>query len=398
MPAIEKDTSDSKEKISDLIESSNFISKQNTDITSDVKNIRHELHEISTGQASRMTSLEINQGRFKSKLARVESKSLSSDTQHRRLNLIFEGVAEKVSENTKLEIVSLLRKSDLPCPPTAEQISTAFRLGKHNEGTNRPILVCFKDPQVKETVLRNAPSIKKSLDIKSLWINRDHPDVTRRQIANTRRCYNLMKANGYQCRMQGTSITFNDKVYHYKDLNNLPAGSRLEDTRLIPCNEGKGICFSGDLCYMSNLFAASFTYKSRPFLSAEQAFQWEKALHLGNHSSALQIIESDDPYDIMRTGDLIESNDSWRSIEVETLRKINIEKFSQNAHLKERLVKSDYEQFYECTTSTKWGTGVTITSREIDSSTFIGENKFGKLLADIRIQLQGQTNPITSDN
>lgn len=55
--------------------------------------------------------------------------------------------------------------------------------------------------------------------MKHLWINRDHLEITQRQIANTPRCYNLMKANGRACKMQGTSITFENKVFHYKDLN-----------------------------------------------------------------------------------------------------------------------------------------------------------------------------------
>lgn len=48
--------------------------------------------------------------------------------------------------------------------------------------------------------------------MKLLWINRDHPEITWRQISNTRRCYSLLKANGYNCKMQGTSITLDNKV------------------------------------------------------------------------------------------------------------------------------------------------------------------------------------------
>lgn len=390
IPAHDQSIKANETKISELIDSSNFIEKQNSDASDGMKDLREKLHKVSSEHDSCMITMEVNQGRIKNKLSHIETQSISSDTRHRRLNLIFEGMPEKVSEDAKQEIVNLLRRSNLQCPPTADQISFAYRLGKHSDNSTRPILVAFKDQQIKDMVLRNAPSIKKSLDIKYLWINRDHPEITRRQIANTRRCYNLMKANGHTCKMQGTSITYEKKIYHYNDLNSLPAGSRLEDTRLIPCDDNKGLCFAGELCYVSNFYPAQFVYKRTPFLSAEQAFQWDKARTCRNFVSAQQIIECEDPVETKRIGDLVETTESWSQNEEEILKKIVIEKFTQNHHLSQRLLDSGYEKFYKCTTSTQWGTGQTISSRTIDTSTFVGDNRFGKILAKVRNFLQGQ--------
>lgn len=351
------------------------------DTVKSLGDLQDKLCKVSSDCDSRMISLEVKQGRIKNKLSFVETKSISSDTQHRRLNLIFEGMPEKVSEDAKQEIVNLLRRSNLNCPPTADQLSSAYRLGRYNDNFTRPILVAFKDPRVTDMVLRNAPSIKKSLDMKHLWINRDHPEITRRQIANTRSCYNLMKANGHTCKMQGFSISFENRVYHYKDLNSLPAGSRLEDTRLIPCDEDKGLCFAGKLCFVSNFYPAPLVYKRTPFLSSEQAFQWDKAQTCGNYQSAQQIMECEDPVETKCISDLVDVTEAWSQNEEEILKKIVTEKFTQNRHLGQRLLDSGYEKFYECTTSTKWGTGQTISSRTINTSTFTGENRFGKILA-----------------
>lgn len=398
IPANDQSIKANETKIGELAESSNFIEKLNSETLKAIKELHSQFHKKNLDQDSRMIAIEVNQGRLRNKLSHVENQSISSDTCHRKLNLIFEGMPEKSSEDTKHEIVNLLRRSNVPCPPTAEQISSSFRLGKYNDNFSRPILVSFKDPQIKETVLRNAPSIKKSLDLKHLWINRDHPEITRCQIANTRRCYNLMKTNGHACKMQGTSITFENQVYHYKDLNSLPEGSRLEDTWLITCDDGKGLCFSGELCYVSNFYPSPIVYKRTPFLSAEQAFQWDKAQTCGNYISAQQIIECADPVETKRIGDLVEPTDPWSQNEEEILKKIVTEEFVQNRHLCQRLLNSGFEKFYECTTSTKWGTGQTISSRDIDSSTFVGENRFGKILADVRIFLQGQAKPTTTTN
>lgn len=156
-----------------------------------------------------------------------------TEVRQRKFNLIFEGVAETNNEDTKQVAIDLLRKSSIASPPSNDHIDTAYRLGRISEGTTRSILVVFKDLHAKDYVLNNAPHIRKSINSKTLWINRDHPELTRKQISNTRKCFNLMRSNNHPCKINGTSITYNNQVYHYKDLNRLLEGSHLEDTRFL---------------------------------------------------------------------------------------------------------------------------------------------------------------------
>lgn len=169
---------------------------------------------------------------------------------------------------------------------------TQLRLGKPNANHTRPILVAFHS--AKDNVFRNASKIKLTAKLPNLWINRDHPDLTRKQTANAWKCYNLMKLNKHKCTLSGTRITYNGKIYHYKDLNQLPQGSRLEDTKMVECNDGKGICFQGDL---------PLYFRNKHFEHSEQAFQWIKVVSSNEPDKARQILSLEEPQAMKQIGD-----------------------------------------------------------------------------------------------
>lgn len=287
-----------------------------------------ELRETNESLKQKNAKLEIeieNQGtynkRLKSQVNNLCVEKTASEVRQRKLNLVFEGLTESPNDNPKQLVIDLLQKSgDLP---NATDIDTAYRLGKASEGNNRPILVSFLNQLVKDNILKRASKIKLSSGNPSLWINRDLPEITRRQTANTHRCHNLMKANKNDCLVHGTSITYKKKVYHYKDLNKLPAGSRLEDTRQVLCENGTGICFQSDLSYLSSFFPATLEYRNKEFVSAEQVFQWVRATHANDTDAANNILETEDPFSIKRYGEEVGDSAAWKLIDVDTLRSRN---------------------------------------------------------------------------
>lgn len=370
----------------------NFFTTENDSLKKEIENLKEEnssLHE-------KINHSNITQGRFQTDLNDTKQQLCTGDVKQRKLNLIFEGIAEVNNEYPKDTIFNLINNAkvfeDIP------DFDTAYRLGKYTNGQNRPILVSFYCVSDKDLVLHNAARIKKGSGIESLWINRDHPEITRRQIANTRRCYNLTKLNNHDCQLHGTSITYKNKVYHYKDLNSLPEGSRLEDTRLVPCDDGRGVCFQGDLAYLSNRYPVEFIYKHKPFLSAEQAFQWEKALNAGETLKAHDILHSVNAFKAKNIGDSCTPSPQWDNLKCETLTKIVYQKFAQNKSLKKRLINSEYTSFYECTRDSFWGVNYKITSREIDTKNFTGLNTFGIILADLKKRLINESVWETDDS
>lgn len=368
-----------------------------SDLQQSIAFMNKQYEEIKSLQATKDTKIErlgrrldnsdICQTRLGSKVDKLETKEATSDIKHRKYNLVFDGVPEAANENVYGLIANIFNSSNGLADPSS--IDTAYRLGKPNANHIRPILVAFYSIAAKDQVLRNAAKIKYVTNRPNMWINRDHPDITRRQSNNARKCYNLMKQNNHKCVLQGTSITYDAKVYHYKDLNKLPEGSRLEDTRMIPCNNGQGICFQGDLSYLSNLYKAPLYFRNKYFEHSEQAFQWCKATVSGDNEKANRILALDNPFEIKQLEDEVKPKDQWTLSEIDTLRDITVAKFSQNRALGERLRNSPYTSYYECTRNTYWGTGYQLptSTREIDHTKFEGENQFGLILRDVKAKL-----------
>lgn len=98
----------------------------------------------------------------------------------------------------------------------------------------------------------------------------------------------------------------------------------------------------------------------------------------------------EDPYAIKQCAYDVPQTDQWTSSEVDTMRAIVYAKFTQNRRLGERLRQSTFTHFYECTKNLFWGTGVPLpnSGREIDHTTFEGENHLGLILADVRARLR----------
>lgn len=367
----------------DILKSISFINEQFEELKASVKanNAKSDFLEL------RIDNNEICQSRLGNKVNNLETRSVASDSKHRKYNLVFDGITESPGENARGIITNIFNNSNGLI--NSSSIDTAYRLGKPSESHTRPILVAFFSIAAKDHVLQNATKIKQMANLPNLWINRDQPDLTRKQCANARKCYNLMRQNKLKCTLQGTSITYNGKVYHYKDLNKLPQGSRLEDTKMIPCNDDTGICFQSELSFLSNFYKAPLYFKNKYFEHSEQAFQWYKAICSGYNDIAKQIMMSENPHEVKQLSKEITPSEQWALAEINTLRSITHAKFSQNRNLGERLRTSPYVNFYECTKDSYWGTGFQLptSTREIDTSKFEGENNFGIILRDVKAKL-----------
>lgn len=80
----------------------------------------------------------------------------------RRNNLLFFGLADKPSETwheSELAVLKLVSES-LQVPLESSLIDRAHRIGKFQNGKQRPIIVCFNQFKVKEAILYSAPKLK----------------------------------------------------------------------------------------------------------------------------------------------------------------------------------------------------------------------------------------------
>jgi hypothetical protein len=84
----------------------------------------------------------------------LEYKSLKLDTKSRRCNLIFEGFAERKTENCAERVQNFLKdylNFDWPI-----SIERAYRLGPFQRGKTRIIIVTFANISDVQEILRNA--------------------------------------------------------------------------------------------------------------------------------------------------------------------------------------------------------------------------------------------------
>lgn len=66
------------------------------------------------------------------------------------------------------------------------------------------------------------------------------------------------------------------------------------------------------------------------------------------------------------------------------------QKFIQNDHLMDRLMKDEHDKYYEMTVDQLWATGQRLTTEanEIDPSHFTGKNRTGEILSSLKLEFR----------
>ena len=99
----------------------------------------------------------------------LEYKSIDIEARSRRKNLLFNGFAEERDESCATKICAFLRES--LNINDAISVDRAHRLGRSRRGTDRPIIVAFRDYQDTQLILSSANKLKGT----HYSVNRDYP-------------------------------------------------------------------------------------------------------------------------------------------------------------------------------------------------------------------------------
>lgn len=221
-----------------------------------------------------------------------------------------------------------------------------------------------------------------------LWINKDLSEVTRIRATETQKCYNLLRKQKLKCKLNGTTIHYDNKSFDYDELHLLPVGCRPEDAQMVTCANDKSLCFQGAHAYVSNFHPAELTYENQLFSSAEQAFQWTKANQNNDTEKANMILDTDNPHVIKKLGEQVKTSHEWRQEEESILADIVKQKFLQNKNLLDRFVSSQHENYYECTVGSMRGCGSTINRIDLDPELLKGKNRFGEILKYLKMEFK----------
>lgn len=339
------------------------------------------------------------------KLSRNYSDSLSrmkrdvdENTKERKnKNMVINGLQENPNENCLSVVVEFLKR--LVPSITAKDIMTVYRLGKKISGTgsmSRSIMVRFKDPLVKIEVMKKKSSLKDSAQNKGIFCNDDLPEEQRRTRQKLREIGKFALKNGYDNVMvKGDKIWVEGKMFTGNELHLLPVNLQPENisTRIV----GNGIGFSGESSYLSNFYPCNVRMENKSFCSAEQAFQYTKCVICEREDAGVYVMQVQDPAVIKSMGGKVFTTVEWEMKKSDMMKCILISKFNQNPELKAKLNATGSTPLYECTQSRFWGAGWLIDSPQWEkTSNFPGKNVLGKLLMEIRDNVEGSVNLVTA--
>lgn len=337
-------------------------------------NLSHHNNRLTQEQVSTcITDLRKNEDRIanlerelksvKVYVEELEEYCISLDIAVRKHHLIISGVNKAKDETVNLTAVRVLQS----CFAGLEiaDVDYAYRIGNlSNKGggrKKRPILVKLVKENHRKEIYRNRQALSKTEAYSKAFINEDLPQIVNKRRADIRAVFLNATGKKQPAKMAGTKITVNNVTYKHSELNNLPVGLRLVDTKVVQV--AGGIAFSSEQAFLSNFYPCVFKINGQTFDSAEKAYQYARAMNLAAPESARQIYNAKTARACKKQSHDLTSTDKWDNEKGGIMKLIIQEKFSQNHDLKEKLLATGSERLIEATSDNYWGAGATIGSK-----------------------------------
>lgn len=357
--------------------------KQSLNFDNDPLVTRTDLPSKSLGAIDRKIEklsswLSSLQSQHKSKSRVIDNLELKS----RANNLVIDGMMDSPHEDTFFEVLQLLTRF-VPHFDSNHLIS-AYRIGKrHTGGTPRRILISLLPGPTRSLILNMAGTIAKAgLPGARIFINEDIPDDIKRRRSDVYKYVEFLKEKNITAQQKGDSVLIDGKLYKYEELQYLPDGLTIADSRTIRKNGV--IAFQSSHSPLSNLYPAPLKRNGIIFVSAEHAFQHAKATICKNTTLARAILDEPNPYDALFIGKRIEVNEEWLSTQLTTMEEILRLKLEQVRVFADQLHASETHHLVENTRCPFWGSGTPFNASSVFTRSYPGANNLGKLLEKIR--------------
>lgn len=321
---------------------------------------------------------------IKSDLAGCKKTIQSLDIKSRRLNVIIDQLSEDDEEDTPAMVNKILDHAIPPNDRTLIEIVRAFRMGPKTVGSPpRKILIELSTPKGRDVFMDNARNIARvGNDGRQYYINEDLPDAVKRRKSDLNKYVNYLKRQGHKAQKIGDDVIVNGKRYKYEELNQLPVGQRLLDSRTI-FNRG-AVAFQSSVSPLSNLFPCKLKYQGGTYSSLEQCYQFHRATHHNRTELAALILQSNDPYTAMYHGKSIRDNKEWDRIKLGIMEQMLQHKADQCLMFRELLRFTGQHNLAENSWNFYWGTGCGFCGDAVWYGIFRGANHLGRLLMKIR--------------
>ena len=337
-----------------------------------------------------------------SRLADVEKKIERLEREKRKNLIIIEGVPES-EENPSPEIVDLLfrdlkldfdtlvcdriyRRGKAP-PGTGEgakpEVAPEARTG-HKPRKHRVIVVGFKELSDKIQVYKHVKNLQGLDKWKNVFISDDLTECQQNEVRDLRALSAYARSKGYNSTVRANCIIVNDRRYAYGEIARLGPELTLERAKTIECLDGKGIGFQSVHSPLSNLFPCNIIYKKRPFLSAEGALQYTRAIICKRYDEAATIEFERNAYEVKRIAASLGQSQQWDNMVEDVLLEILIIKFTTNQRCRNALLATGEKRLFEATGDKVWACGLPLSKIHELTLPPPGRNRTGLSVEKVR--------------
>lgn len=375
---IEKQMAEQRDMLLKRIEEQKNVSAPHSTMNENERKSWEEFRAKTEKEIKKISPIE-------AEIAENKTSYQNLDLKSRKSNVIIEQLNEFDNENT-LEMINNIFEHALPEQVRAKvDVIRAFRLGPKNTNNNRrKILVELSNSRGKELVLEYARQITLAgNDGNAYYINEDLPETIRRRKNDIYKYIKYMERRGHTVTRAGDDIVLDGTRFKIDELNDLPIGNRLLNSRTI-FHRGV-VAFQSSISPLSNLYPTELKYNNMTYKSAEHCYQYLRAIHHKDYDTANSILRKDDPYAAMTLGKRITNeNNEWFNKKLGVMRLILRHKAEQCELFREVLRSTGNHRLAENSWSPFWGTGCAFCIMHVWNGTFRGANHLGRLLEQTR--------------
>lgn len=302
----------------------------------------------------------------------------------RKTNVLIDKLSERENENVRERVDEILKLALRPADFDQIKVLNAYRLGKSRARNNpRKIMIELADPKSKDLIMQFAKQITKvGNNGAPFYLNEDMPEALKRAKTDIFKYKRYLEEKKHTVEQFGDYFVIDGRRIHQRDLNNLPVGMRIMDSRTL---YGRGtVAFQSALSPLSNLFPCRIKFNGVYYTSTEQAYQFAKAIHHGSPLLAKDIKAEIDPHEIMNMGNSIEIDNEWASKRFDVMENIIRHKADQVGIFYDCLKQTGNHRIVENTSSETWGSACAFNSLAVWNGTFRGQNRMGQILERVR--------------
>ena len=339
--------------------------------TSDLKDRVVKLEKDNIQLQGKNKILESQNRDMNRRIGNIEQHLALLDHGNKRRNILIDGVPESVNENTTDIAVDIL--SALDADINGQSIEYSQRV--HRPGAKvKPILVVMKSLSQRDNLMKKKGSLKAHHNMANIWLNDDPNNLIRKQKLENKSIVKCAIKQGYDAKQRGHGVVVNGRYFSRENLEQLPEKIKLHNTRTRVTENAVG--FQGKQAPLSNMHKCTIEMDGIKHKSAEHTIQYKKVMLEDMKELAQKIWDTDCPYTAKNMGDSA-TIPIWNDVGVDIVADVMREKFKQNPHLRKILMDTGTRTIVECTPDRKWGAGISVESKLLETGKWPGQNITG---------------------